>query len=109
MATTGPEGARDWCPVDAGAITVGVAERDALGTTARVVAWPPGGMGRVLAAVDAELALLDEQASRSVTTRRSPWSSAASPGPPGPEAPALGTSCGGTPRSGTPRSGAVAS
>jgi len=64
MATTGPEGARDWCPVDAGAITVGVAERDALGTTARVVAWPPGGMGRVLAAVDAELALLDEQASR---------------------------------------------
>ncbi len=80
MATTGPEGARDWCPVDAGAITVGVAERDALGTTARVVAWPPGRTGRVLAAVDAELALLD-----------------------------LGTSCGGTPRSGTPRSGAVAS
>ncbi len=43
---------------------VGVAERDALGTTARVVVWPPNWTGRVLAAVDAELALLDEQASR---------------------------------------------
>jgi thiamine biosynthesis lipoprotein len=43
---------------------VGVAERDALGTTARVVVWPPNWTGRVLAAVDAELALLDGQASR---------------------------------------------
>ena len=41
MAAMGPEGARDWCPVDVGAATVGVAERDALGTTARVVVWPP--------------------------------------------------------------------
>ena len=64
MTTMGPEGARDWCPVDVGATTVGVAERDALGTTARVVVWPPNWTGRVLAAVDAELALLDEQASR---------------------------------------------
>ena len=64
MAATGPDGAGDWRPVNAGATTVGVAERDALGTTARVVVWPPNWTGRVLAAVDAELALLDGQASR---------------------------------------------
>jgi FAD:protein FMN transferase len=64
MAPMGPEGAWDWCPVDVGATAVGVAERDALGTTARVVVWPPHRTGRVLAAVDAELALLDAQASR---------------------------------------------
>ena len=64
MTTMGPERARDWCPVDVGATAVGVAERDALGTTARVVVWPPSWTGRALAAVDAELARLDEQASR---------------------------------------------
>ena len=64
MPALGPERAGDWCPVNVGATTVGVAERDALGTTARVVVWPPNWMGRALAAVDAELALLDEQASR---------------------------------------------
>jgi FAD:protein FMN transferase len=64
MAAMDPEGAHDWRPVDVGARTVGVAERDALGTIARVVAWPPNWTARVLAAVDAELALLDEQASR---------------------------------------------
>jgi FAD:protein FMN transferase len=64
MAAMGLEGARDWCPVDVGATTVGVAERDALGTTARVVVWPSNWTGRVLPTVDAELALLDEQASR---------------------------------------------
>ena len=64
MTTMGPERAGDWYPVDVGATTVGVAERDALGTSARVVVWPPTWAGRALAAVDAELALLDEQASR---------------------------------------------
>ena len=64
MSAMGPEGAGDWCPVDVGATTVGVAERAALGTTARVVVWPPNWTGRALAAVDAELALLDKQASR---------------------------------------------
>jgi len=64
MAAMGPERACDWSPVNVGATAVGVAERDALGTTARVVVWPPNRTGRVLAAVDAELALLDEQASR---------------------------------------------
>jgi FAD:protein FMN transferase len=64
MPAIGPEWAGGWCPVNVGAATVGVAERDALGTTARVVVWPPNWTGRALAAVDAELALLDEQASR---------------------------------------------
>jgi thiamine biosynthesis lipoprotein len=64
MAAMGPERAGDWCRVDVGATTVGVAERAALGTTARVVVWPPNWTGRALAAVDAELALLDKQASR---------------------------------------------
>lgn len=64
MPAMGPERAGDWCPVNVGAATVGVAERDALGTTARVVVWPPHWTGRVLAAVDTELALLDQQASR---------------------------------------------
>src|SRR5690349_2506694 len=64
MTVMGPEGAHDWCPVNVGATTVGVAERDALGTTARVVVWPPHWTGRAVAAVDAELALLDKQASR---------------------------------------------
>jgi thiamine biosynthesis lipoprotein len=64
MPASGPGRAGDWCPVNVGAATVGVAERDALGTTARVVVWPPNWAGRVFAAVDAELALLDKQASR---------------------------------------------
>lgn len=41
-----------------------IAERAALGTNARVVLWPPDGLAVVLAAVDAELARLDRQASR---------------------------------------------
>jgi FAD:protein FMN transferase len=64
MAAQGPGRAHDWCPVNVGATAVGVAERDALGTTARVVVWPPYWTGRAVAAVDAELALLDKQASR---------------------------------------------
>src|SRR5215472_3379882 len=64
MAAMGLDWAGDWCPVDVGATAVGVAERAALGTTARVVVWPPNWTGRALAAVDAELALLDKQASR---------------------------------------------
>jgi FAD:protein FMN transferase len=64
MTAMGPRPARDWCRVNVGATTVGVAERDALGTTARVAVWPPCWTGRALGAVDAELTLLDEQASR---------------------------------------------
>jgi len=53
-----------WRRIDTGARTVGVAERAALGTSARVAAWPAHQLPRVLAAVDTELALLDQQASR---------------------------------------------
>ena len=53
-----------WAMVDIGTATVGVAERDALGTSARVAAWPPYNLARVLAITDTELARLDEQASR---------------------------------------------
>jgi thiamine biosynthesis lipoprotein len=55
---------RTWKVIDAGAGSVGVAERAALGTSARVVAWPAHQLARVLAVVDTELALLDQQASR---------------------------------------------
>jgi len=55
---------RTWKLIDTGARTVGVAERAALGTSARVAAWPAHQLARVLAAVDTELALLDQQASR---------------------------------------------
>jgi FAD:protein FMN transferase len=52
-----------WRFIDAGA-DVAVAERDALGTNARVALWPPGGVAVALAAVDAEIGRLDRQASR---------------------------------------------
>lgn len=43
---------------------VAIADRDALGTTARLVAWPLQDLDRILGAVDAELARLDLEASR---------------------------------------------
>ena len=55
---------RTWRLIDTGARTAGVAERAALGTSARVAAWPAHQLARVLAVVDTELALLDQQASR---------------------------------------------
>jgi thiamine biosynthesis lipoprotein len=62
--TRGPLAAPGWALIDIGTATVGVAERDALGTSARVAAWPPYNLARVLALVDAELTRLDEEASR---------------------------------------------
>jgi FAD:protein FMN transferase len=65
-----PARTEGWAPVAIGpADTAGVvgavaAERAALGTGARVVAWPPEDLGPALAAVDAELARLEEEASR---------------------------------------------
>jgi len=47
-----------------GADGVGIAERAALGTTARVATWPPEDLNLALAAVDTELERLDRQASR---------------------------------------------
>jgi thiamine biosynthesis lipoprotein len=55
---------RTWKLIDAGAGSVGVAERAALGTSARVAVWPVHHLARALAVVDAELAVLDQQASR---------------------------------------------
>ncbi len=53
-----------WRRVETGDATVGVAERDALGTTARVAVWPPSDLGRTQTAVDVVLEELDQQASR---------------------------------------------
>lgn len=63
MVTRRPP-AHEWALIDIGTATVGIAERDALGTSARVAAWPPYYLARVLGTVDAELARLDEEASR---------------------------------------------
>jgi len=53
-----------WRPVDTGDTTIAVAERDALGTTARVAVWPPENLDRTLHVVDGVLMALDRQASR---------------------------------------------
>ena len=53
-----------WTGVPLGSGAVAVAERDALGTTARVAVWPPDELTATLRAVDAELDRLDRQASR---------------------------------------------
>jgi len=53
-----------WSRVCVGSCAVAAADRDALGTTARLVVWPPANLPRVLAVVDAVLARLDKQASR---------------------------------------------
>ncbi len=53
-----------WQSVETGEAGVAVAERAALGTTARVVVWPPRELQHALDAVDCELAALDAQASR---------------------------------------------
>lgn len=53
-----------WLRVSTGDTTIGVAERAALGTTARVAVWPPENLARALSTVDDVLAALDRQASR---------------------------------------------
>jgi thiamine biosynthesis lipoprotein len=53
-----------WRHIGTGDQTVAVAQRDALGTTARLAVWPPEHAGAAMAAVDAVLAALDRQASR---------------------------------------------
>jgi FAD:protein FMN transferase len=66
MAILAPSvaGPAAWQPVLTGDEVVAVAERDALGTSARVAIWPPGNLGIAGTAVDGVLAGLDEQASR---------------------------------------------
>jgi FAD:protein FMN transferase len=53
-----------WRRIGTGDQTVAVAQRDALGTTARLAVWPPEHTDAAMAAVDAVLAALDRQASR---------------------------------------------
>ena len=53
-----------WQRVHTGDTTVAVAQRNALGTTARVAVWPPEHADVALAAVDEVLRALDLQASR---------------------------------------------
>ena len=65
--TGAPPGAAAWVrgrPADSGTDGVVIAERAALGTTARVASWPPEDLDLALAAVDSELERLDRQASR---------------------------------------------
>ena len=56
--------AAPWRHIYTGDRTVAVAQREALGTTARLAVWPPEEAGAAMAAVDAVLAALDLQASR---------------------------------------------
>ncbi len=53
-----------WSRVQVGSEAVAAADRDALGTTARIVVWPPERLASLLPAVDREIAALDLQASR---------------------------------------------
>ena len=53
-----------WQPVTTGDAVVAAAERAALGTSARVVVWPPEHLGTACAATDDVLHALDRQASR---------------------------------------------
>src|SRR6185437_12385522 len=53
-----------WRRASVGSRSVAVAEREALGTTARLAIWPPDRLRPALGAVDAEIRTLDLAASR---------------------------------------------
>jgi thiamine biosynthesis lipoprotein len=59
-----PHTSATWQRADLKEQGVAAAERSALGTTARVVVWPPHELPRALDAVDRQLVALDQQASR---------------------------------------------
>jgi thiamine biosynthesis lipoprotein len=69
-----------WQRLPAGDDAVAVAERAALGTSARVVVWPPGNLDAACAAVDDVLAALDRQASRFRLDSELSWLNAAGGG-----------------------------
>ena len=69
-----------WQRVPAGDDAVAVAERAALGTSARVVVWPPGNLDPACAAVNHVLAALDLQASRFRPDSELSWLNAAGGG-----------------------------
>jgi thiamine biosynthesis lipoprotein len=66
MTTSAPEmtAVGSWRRISTGDSAVAVAERTALGTSARLAVWPPGNLGGALAAADDVLSALDRQASR---------------------------------------------
>jgi FAD:protein FMN transferase len=79
--TTGLAQAAPWQRVPTGDDAVAVAERAALGTSARVAVWPPENLGVACAAIDDVLAALDRQASRFRPDSELSWlNSAASSG-----------------------------
>ena len=69
-----------WRRVSVGDDAVAVADRAALGTTARAVIWPPGNLDQACAAVDDVLAALDRQASRFRADSELSWLHAADGG-----------------------------
>ncbi len=64
ITTVARPGAPRWRLAWSGSPDVGIAERDALGTTARLAVWPAGALRPAVGAVDHELARLDLAASR---------------------------------------------
>ncbi|MHB1595156.1 MAG: FAD:protein FMN transferase [Streptosporangiaceae bacterium] len=64
ITTMPPAPGTAWSRVPVGTEQIAAADRDALGTTARLVAWPPQRLSALLDVVDRELADLDAQASR---------------------------------------------
>jgi thiamine biosynthesis lipoprotein len=65
ISATGPLLARPaWSRIGVGSHAIAAADRDALGTTARLAVWPAANLPGMLAVVDDELAVLDGQASR---------------------------------------------
>ena len=63
-AVSAPGAASPWRRISTGDDTVAVAERAAIGTTARLALWPPESLGAALGAIDGVLGALDRQASR---------------------------------------------
>ena len=66
-------GVAPWQQIMTGDAAFAIAERDALGTTARVAVWPPRNLDAACAAVDAVVAALDRQASRFRTDSEICW------------------------------------
>lgn len=81
ISAPGLTGTAAWQLVLTGDEAVAVAERDALGTSARVAIWPPGNLRIARTAVDCVLAELDEQASRFRADSQLSWLHRAGGGP----------------------------
>ena len=64
ISMSGLTASASWRRISTGDSVVAVAERAALGTSARLAVWPPENLDGALAAVDNVLAALDRQASR---------------------------------------------